>query len=255
MASDSGGTGTGSDAGDDRRRDDERDGSDSSCSGSVTLRDAPGPSRDFPSPAPNISLGPPIHPPPPVLPYLYPPGLYPPGHPFAPPISLFSNAHAAMNHGLLFNAQLALAAQHPALFSHYQNLAHTSPNHQFQPGSPAGLHPHMKASAHRFAPYSLPQTNLGGSPLGSAFEQVTPGNFGHNRSLSSSPAAKGTRRSASPPLRPTSASPPPSNPPPSPKQPTANTNELKSIEKMVNGLDVKHIVSSSNNGDVMVIDK
>jgi T-box protein 2 len=242
-------SGNGSDAGDDRRRDDlERDGSDSSCSGSVTLRDAPGPSREFPSPAPNISLGPPIHPPPPVLPYLYPPGLYPPGHPFAPPISLFSNAHAAMNHGLLFNAQLALAAQHPALFSHYSNLAHPhSP--QFSHSNP--MHHQLKSgSTHRFTPYTLPQTNLvGGSPLGSAFEQVTPGNFGHARSLSSSPSGK--RRSVSPQPRPSTASPRP-EPEMSPKatQP-ANSNDLKNIEKMVNGLDKM----ATNNGEVMMVDK
>lgn len=263
MSSDSGGNGGGSEAGDDRRRDDlERDGSDSSCSGSVTLRDAPGPSREFPSPAPNISLGPPIHPPPPVLPYLYPPGLYPPGHPFAPPISLFSNAHAAMNHGLLFNAQLALAAQHPALFSHYSNLTHPhSP--QFPPSNP--LHHQMKTGAtHRFTPYTLPQTNLvGGSPLGSAFEQVTPGNFSHTRSLSSSPSGK-TRRSVSPQPRPSSTTPPPAVTPVeacTPKaaaQPSANSNDLKNIEKMVNGLDVKQLAASStasNNGDVMMVDK
>lgn len=254
MSSESGGNGGGSEAGDDRRRDDlERDGSDSSCSGSVTLRDAPGPSREFPSPAPNISLGPPIHPPPPVLPYLYPPGLYPPGHPFAPPISLFSNAHAAMNHGLLFNAQLALAAQHPALFSHYSNLTHPhSPQFASNP-----LHHQMKTgSTHRFTPYTLPQTNLvGGSPLGSAFEQVTPGNFGHTRSLSSSPSGK-TRRSVSPQARPSSVSPPPPVSVEScPKVvQSTNSNDLKNIEKMVNGLDVKQM-ATANNGDVMMVDK
>lgn len=252
MSSESGGNGGGSEPGEDRRRDDpEREGSDSSCSGSVTLRDAPGPSREFPSPAPNISLGPPIHPPPPVLPYLYPPGLYPPGHPFAPPISLFSNAHAAMNHGLLFNAQLALAAQHPALFSHYQNLAH-HPNHQFQPSNP--LHHQLKQGAHRFTPYTLPQTNLvGSSPLGSAFEQVTPGNFGHARSLSNSPSGK-TRRSVSPLPRPCSASPPPQAADTSSPKVQSNSNDLKNIEKMVNGLDAKQLAAGSN-GDVMIVDK
>ena len=81
---------------------------------------------DYPSP--NISVGPPIHPSPHLLPYLYPHGLYP-GHHGAhglhqllgqhpPPLSLFAgNAPPGIHPQLLFNAQLALAAQHP-LFGH-----------------------------------------------------------------------------------------------------------------------------------------
>lgn len=161
------------------------DGSDSSCSGSVNgssqgfrpaSRSSPqshntsgstitGANSDYP--APNISVGPPIHPPPHLLPYLYPPGLYPPHdrHAFAPPLSSLFGHQLAAGHQL-FNAQLALAAQHPALFSHYSGLA--------GPGSP--LHA-LKAGHHRFAPYSLHAGGfgVGSSPLGSAFETVTPG--------------------------------------------------------------------------------
>ncbi|KAF9417370.1 hypothetical protein HW555_005467, partial [Spodoptera exigua] len=54
-------------------------GSDSSCSAGRAPSPPAGPSR--PSPAPDVSLGPPVQPP--LLPYLYPPSLYPP--PFFPP--------------------------------------------------------------------------------------------------------------------------------------------------------------------------
>ena len=222
----------------------ERDGSDSSCSESVggstggAFRPTSGSPKDgtvgpASYPSPNISVGPPIHPPPHLLPYLYPPGLYPP-----PPLSLLHNPAAAMNPGLnpglLFNAQLALAAQHPALFGHYSGHAPSSPLQGMK--------------GHRFSPYSLPG-------LGSAFDAVTPGsNSGGPRSLSSSPRPRAT--SNSPPNRPSSVSPaPPAAPKHSPHTPTAiqcqtgltgvqptsssssSPSELKSIEKMVNGLE------------------
>ncbi|VEN50535.1 unnamed protein product [Callosobruchus maculatus] len=219
-----------------RRRLHDDSGSESSCSespGSTAFRPRPSspkettagpsaPSGEYPSP--NISVGPPIHPPPHLLPYLYPPGMYPGAaahSPFGPPLSLFTGAH---NPGLLFNAQLALAAQHP-LFSHYQNLAHPNPHH-LGPTSP--IHNHLKGG-HRFTPYTLPNSTTGvsSSPLGSAFETVTPSS--HTRSLSNSPSGG----KLSPPLRPSTTS---------PKPETANSpSDLKSIEKMVNGLDVKQI--------------
>ncbi|XP_060532969.1 optomotor-blind protein-like isoform X3 [Cylas formicarius] len=230
-----------------RRRLHDDSGSESSCSespGSTAFRPRPtspkdgaaGPSNSSGEyPAPNISVGPPIHPPPHLLPYLYPPGMYPgaAGPPFGPPLSLFTGAHApgGMNPGLLFNAQLALAAQHPALFSHYQNLAHPNPHH-LSPTSP--IHNHLKGS-HRFTPYSLPGANGGGggvssSPLGSAFETVTPGS--HTRSLSNSPNSTKIRAgSLSPPMRSSTTSPKP--------EAATSPSDLKSIEKMVNGLDVK----------------
>jgi T-box protein 2 len=224
-----------------RRRLHDDSGSESSCSespGSTAFRPRPSspkdtaagpsnPSGEYPSP--NISVGPPIHPPPHLLPYLYPPGIYPGagGPPFAPHLSLFSGAHGpGMNPGLLFNAQLALAAQHPALFSHYQNLAHPNPHH-LSPTSP--LHNHLKGG-HRFTPYTLPNNSgVSSSPLGSAFETVTPSS--HTRSLSNSPSGKARAGSMSPPPRPSTDSPKP--------EAATSPSDLKSIEKMVNGLDVK----------------
>nr|XP_019528217.1 optomotor-blind protein isoform X4 [Aedes albopictus] len=232
----------------------ERDGSDSNCSDSVSgstgaFRPTSGSPKESSSsagtsyPSPNISVGPPIHPPPHLLPYLYPPGLYPPHH-----LSLLHNpaAAAAMNPSLLFNAQLALAAQHPAFFGHYSGHSPSSPLH--------GL------KGHRFSPYSLP-----GSGMGSAFDAVTPGsNSGGPRSLSSSPHPRAA--SNSPPTRPISVSPTPTQNPTSPASaetgataippsaqpasmvatmPSNSPSELKSIEKMVNGLEVQHNINGN----------
>ncbi|XP_028172192.1 optomotor-blind protein-like isoform X9 [Ostrinia furnacalis] len=167
-------------------------GSDSSCSGGPRASSPPaGPSR--PSPAPDVSLGPPVQPP--LLPYLYPPSLYPP--PFFPPHQ--------MPPGLLFNL-------HPLL----QQYSLPPPPAPPAPAPPLG-------KGHRFAPYALPG-------LGSAFEQVAP----RARSLSSSPA----RRPGSPPARAASADPPP-DAPTSTTSSTPPASDLKSIERMVNGLDVE----------------
>lgn len=131
--------------------DNERDGSDSNCSDSVggggggafrpTGSGSPKENSKATSgssyPSPNISVGPPIQPPPHLLPYLYPHGIY--NH-VAPPLSLLHNP--AMNPGLFLNAQLALAAQHPALFGHSSFHSPTSPLHNLK--------------AHRFSPYHLP---------------------------------------------------------------------------------------------------
>ncbi|XP_014260091.1 optomotor-blind protein isoform X2 [Cimex lectularius] len=176
-------------------------------------------------PSPNISVGPPIHPAPHLLPYLLPysPGLYhgAGGHPVlapGPPLTSLFSSHHGVTSSLLFNAQLALAAQHPAAFFGQAAAAYT-----------AGLSPHahshsLKAASlasgvHRFSPYSLPPPSIvGGSPIGSAFETVAPGS------------------GACSPKPPT---PPPTTPSP-PKTDTSSTaSELKSIEKMVNGLEVK----------------
>lgn len=238
----------------------ERDGSDSNCSDSVSgstgaFRPTSGSPKESSSsagtsyPSPNISVGPPIHPPPHLLPYLYPPGLYPPHH-----LQLLHNqaAAAAMGPGLLFNAQLALAAQHPAFFGHYSGHSPSSPLQSLK--------------AHRFSPYSLP-----GSGLGSAFDAVTPGsNSGGHRSLSSSPHPRAA--SNSPPTRPISVSPTPTQNPTSPgstdagttttasipvvpplqppasmvtSMPSNSPSELKSIEKMVNGLEVQHNINGN----------
>ncbi|XP_053951623.1 optomotor-blind protein isoform X2 [Anastrepha ludens] len=247
----------------------ERDGSDSSCSESVggstggafrpTSSGSPkesaagGLNAAGAYPSPNISVGPPIHPSPHLLPYLYPHGLYPPPH-----LGLLHNPAAAaaamnpasLNPGLLFNAQLALAAQHPALFGHYSGHTPVSPLQ--------GL------KGHRFSPYSLPGS------LGSAFDAVTPGSNANRggpsgagdvstlgpgssgpgssiengpRSLSSSPRPRAS--SNSPPTRPISMSP---TTPPSLLKRQNSPSELKSIEKMVNGLEVQHNGSGSSAG-------
>ncbi|XP_050332224.1 optomotor-blind protein isoform X4 [Bactrocera neohumeralis] len=247
----------------------ERDGSDSSCSESVggstggafrpTSSGSPkegaagGLNAAGAYPSPNISVGPPIHPSPHLLPYLYPHGLYPPPH-----LGLLHNQAAAaaamnpasLNPGLLFNAQLALAAQHPALFGHYSGHTPVSPLQ--------GL------KGHRFSPYSLPGS------LGSAFDAVTPGSNANRggpsgagdastlgpgssgpgssiengpRSLSSSPRPRAS--SNSPPTRPISMSP---TTPPSLLKRQNSPSELKSIEKMVNGLEVQHNGSGSSAG-------
>lgn len=168
-------------------------GSDSSCSAGRAPSPPAGPSR--PSPAPDVSLGPPVHPP--LLPYLYPPSLYPP--PFFPPHQ--------MPPGLLFNL-------HPLL------QQYSLP----PPPAPPGPHGAPLGKAHRFQPYALPG-------LGSAFEQVAP----RARSLSSSPARP---RAGSPPTRAASADPPP-DAPSSTTPATPPASDLKSIERMVNGLDVE----------------
>ncbi|XP_034237200.1 optomotor-blind protein-like isoform X2 [Thrips palmi] len=251
---------------------------------------------DASNPTPRMSMGPPIQPPPHLFPYLYPPGLYQ-GAAAAfqtpSPLSLFQGAGAGlgasgMNPGLLFNAQLAMAAQH---FGHYPHL-----------GQPGGALQHqLKAAAalasgnHRFSPYQLPVpppvTSPSGSapgsfhggvsvgaesPTGSAFETVTPGS--HNSSLSacgSPPSRSPPQVSPSlPPKRPASRdlpAPPPTSrskqspPPPaagaSPPLPlqvsspsstsaTSASVELKSIEKMLNGLQQQQQESSKRNGEL-----
>ena len=137
-----------------------------------------------------VSLGPPLPPPPHLLPYLYPgAGLYPGGpslhqlsqllHPpgMLPGGSL--GAHGAggalgMSHNLLLNAQLALAAQHQLFHPHaYQNLSAASlaaaasagaagsvtpPSIHHHPtvnGASALVPPSERLRAHRFTPYSL----------------------------------------------------------------------------------------------------
>ncbi|XP_026297408.1 optomotor-blind protein isoform X3 [Apis mellifera] len=160
-------------------------------------------------PRPDVSVGPPLHPP--LLPYLYPPvpGLYPGPGPLIPPSPL--GMHGGVTPGMLFNAQLALAAsQHPALFAHYPHPL-ASPLHQLK--------------GHRFAPYTLPAPSHG-----SAFETVTPG----SRTLSP----------RSPPPRPPTGSPTPT---PAGLGPSGGSSagELKSIENMVNGLQEKRRRSPS----------
>ncbi|XP_034181665.1 T-box transcription factor bifid isoform X2 [Osmia lignaria lignaria] len=166
----------------------------------------PGPTGSE-GPRPDVSVGPPLHPP--LLPYLYPPvpGLYPGPGPLIPPSPL--GIHGGVTPGMLFNAQLALAAsQHPALFAHYPHPL-ASPLHQLK--------------GHRFAPYTLPAPSHG-----SAFETVTPG----SRTLSP----------RSPPPRPPTGSPTPTA---GLTSSSSSAGELKSIENMVNGLQEKRRRSPS----------
>lgn len=169
----------------------------------------PGPTGSE-GPRPDVSVGPPLHPP--LLPYLYPPvpGLYPGPGPLIPPTHL--GLHGGVTPGMLFNAQLALAAsQHPALFAHYPHPL-ASPLHQLK--------------GHRFAPYTLPAPSHG-----SAFETVTPG----SRTLSP----------RSPPPRPPTGSPTPTGGNALTSTTSSSAGELKSIENMVNGLQEKRRRSPS----------
>lgn len=211
-----------------------------------------------------MSFGPPIPPSPHLLPYLY-PGMYAGGSglggPLCPPaLSPTTN--------LLFNAQLALAAHHPgSLFTQaYLQGAAATGNHPFKMSG--GLSAAAAAAGlGRFHPYHLGLHHHPASSVGSAFETVTPGRCSSAGStpplapldLQSPPAANGgavsLRRSSSPPSLPAPPSlplpppppPPPSSqprsapavksPPPPPRASSNPTSELKSIEKMVNGLD------------------
>lgn len=204
---------------------------------------------DYPSP--NISVGPPIHPSPHLLPYLYPHSLYPPGastHPLLnPSAASLSGLFSTHPSSLLFNAQLqALAAS--AAISNQQSAAFFAYQHHQQ----SLKHQHANLSLNRYSPYNL-SNHLLSSSL-SAFEQVTP----HNNNNTSNKIRE--LNSKSPPSRTRTPSPRTSSPhsnnnvhsprnSPSPvsirsskHSPSATSvNELKSIEKMVNGLDVQKL--------------
>ncbi|XP_065201564.1 optomotor-blind protein-like isoform X3 [Planococcus citri] len=198
-------------------------------------------SSDYPSP--DISVGPPIHPPPNLLPYLYPHGLYPgvAANPLLSSSPLFgtgAGTHPAtgMNPSLLFNAQLALASQNP-FFSH---AYHALNSHQQQQNH------HLKAAAlasgaHRFAPYSLPIVPPGltsNSSIGSAFDAVLP-NLSNRGSSPSSPTLQSSNKVKSPSVSPKSDKSLMSPKLSSSASNNSPLNELKSIEKMVNGLESK----------------
>ncbi|KAK3933315.1 Optomotor-blind protein [Frankliniella fusca] len=248
----------------------------------------PGGLSSLDNPAPRMSMGPPIQPPPQLFPYLYPPSLYGGAAAFqAPsPLSLFGPGGAAgaglgasgMNPGLLFNAQLAMAAQH---FGHYPHLGQPGGALQHQLKAAAAL-----ANNHRFSPYQLtppvapPVTSPPGapypvsvgaeSPTGSAFETVTPRSAcgspptrsppqvspslplkrPASRELPSAPPPSRSKPSTPPP--PSSSPTPPSSmplqvPSPSSTSTTSASVELKSIEKMLNGLQQQQ---EKRNGDV-----
>jgi len=189
-----------------------------------------------PYPSPNISVGPPLHPGPHLFPYLYPHGLYTPPH-----MGILHNTAAALNPGrlnpgLLFNAQLALAAHHPALFGHYSNH------------NPSPL---QTLKNNRFSPYNLPGS------FGSAFEAVIPGsktkqstNLPSDESVSensktSRDSSKQENLSSSPKLIQRSCSISPASVQTQITQ-MDTACEIKHIEKIVNGIDVKNSTDSAD---------
>ena len=205
-------------------------GSESSCSESMTIQRLPSnTTNDYPSP--NISVGPPIHPGPHLLPYLYPASAAAAAA-AAAAASLYSAAAvAAANNNdffsnvptsasnLLLNAQLALAASNQ---QHQQHL--------FFPGANVSAHQPMEAAAHylytqpnffknsvRFSPYSLP----------SAFDAISAHKI-KERHCSTPPHN-------SQPTTPTTMV----TTPASSTSSTTPSSELKNIENMVNGLDEK----------------
>lgn len=213
---------------------------------------------DYPSP--DISLGPAaLHQSPSLIQYLYPHGFYPGasvGNPLLTTSSLFGAgaAHpaAGMNPSLLFNAQLALASQNPFL-SHAYHALNSHQQQAAQPASPHNHH-HLKAAAlassvHRFAPYPLPLVppSLSSSASGgSAFDAVLPGlssRAGAGGSSPSSPSLHSTKLVRSPSVSPKSdksaatLSPKMAGSGATPTTASGTLNELKSMEKMVNGLD------------------
>jgi len=147
----------------------------------------------------------------------------------------------AMNPSLLFNAQLALASQNP-FFSHFHALNNQQQqqqqNHSLKAASA------LASGMHRFAPYSLPivpHSLANSSSLGSAFDAVLP-------SLSnrgSSPSSPSLQKIKSPSLSPKSDKSLLSPQQLSSASANSTLNELKSMEKMVNGLD--STASANNN--------
>lgn len=216
---------------------------------------------DYPSP--NVSFGPPIPPSPHLLPYLY-PGMYPGGSGLGGPLCPSALSPTT---NLLFNAQLALAAHHPgSLFTqaYLQGAAAgggignagVPGGHQFKMTS-GGLAAAAAAGLGRFHPYHLGLHHPHHpSSVGSAFETVTPGRCSSAGStpppapLDLQSPTNGGRQQTSPPTLPAlpgqqkhqqlQQQPPPRQSSLSPSQRhhrAAASSELKSIEKMVNGLD------------------
>lgn len=215
-----------------------------------------------------MSFGPPIPPSPHLLPYLY-PGMYPGGSALGGPLCPSALSPTT---NLLFNAQLALAAHHPgSLFTqaYLQGAVAGSGGgggghggggggggvggHPFKITT-GGLQAAAVAAAGlgRFHPYHLGLHHPHHpSSVGSAFETVTPGRCSSAGStpppapLDLQSPTNGGRRTSSPqpPARRSSVSPPPSSSSSQRHSRTSSANapasssELKSIEKMVNGLD------------------
>ncbi|CAL8115688.1 unnamed protein product [Orchesella dallaii] len=261
--------------GENQRRDDsDRDISDSGSESGGAFRPT---ARDLDHPSPNISLGPPLQPP--MLPYLYPPNLYsgapglpPLGPPPSLPMSLFGPG-----------SQHASAASLPPslLFNHIlqQQLFHGGYPLAAPPVSlassigPALLSDRLKA--HRFLPYplippatasssstsSLSSTStsvLGGGSL-SAFETVTPSSHTSPKHSPRPTVEPTTAVESSNVLSPVShphrmssllsSCIPGQTTQTSPQASQQHPSELKSIEKMVNGLDIKPDMIKSESVD------
>ncbi|XP_050544921.1 optomotor-blind protein-like isoform X3 [Daktulosphaira vitifoliae] len=189
---------------------------------SPSEKDSAGPSgpahspSDYPSP--NVSFGPPIPPSPHLLPYLY-PGMYPGATGLGGPLCPSALSPTT---NLLFNAQLALAAHHPGSLFTQAYLQGAAGSHPFK--MTGGL-----SNLSRFHPYHL-GLHHNPSSVGSAFETVTPGRCSSAGStpppapLDLQSPTNGRHKSPTPERKPQTGNPTPSS-------------DLKSIEKMVNGLD------------------
>lgn len=250
----------------------------------LSVHTGPGHSpSDYPSP--NVSFGPPIPPSPHLLPYLY-PGMYPGAPGLGGPLCPSALSPTT---NLLFNAQLALAAHHPgSLFTqaYLQGAAAGSGvggggvgagNHHPFKMTTGGLAAAAAAGLGRFHPYHLGLHHPHHpSSVGSAFETVTPGRCSSAGStpppapldLQSPSNGSGGRQTSPPPQssRPLSSLAAQQQPPPrqssvSPSQrhhrtPSNNnppaSSELKSIEKMVNGLDSSSAVATATTADEQV---
>lgn len=172
---------------------------------------------------------------------------------------------------LLFNAQLALAAHHPGSLFTQAYLQGAAAGGGVGGGHPfkmtGGLAAAAAAGLGRFHPYHLGLHHPHHpSSVGSAFETVTPGRCSSAGStpppapLDLQSPTNGGRMQTSPPPQPPSLSaqhlqPPPRQSSMSPSQrharsasnnpPVPASSELKSIEKMVNGLDSSSAVVST----------
>uniref|UniRef100_A0A2S2PUJ4 Optomotor-blind protein n=1 Tax=Schizaphis graminum TaxID=13262 RepID=A0A2S2PUJ4_SCHGA len=242
---------------------------------------------DYPSP--NVSFGPPIPPSPHLLPYLY-PGMYPGGPGLGGPLCPSALSPTT---NLLFNAQLALAAHHPGSLFTQAYLQGAAAGGGTGGGShPFKMTSGLAAAAGlgRFHPYHLGLHHpLHPSSVGSAFETVTPGRCSSAGStpppapLDLQSPTNGGGRQTSPSQQPPLPPPPPPaqsspaaaqlQPPPrqssvSPSQrqhhhhrtatanqPSPTSSELKSIEKMVNGLDSASAAPSAADEQVVAIVK
>lgn len=198
-------------------------------------------------PSPNMSVGPPAPPAPSpssLYPFLFHPGFY---------------QHLASGFNpMLLNAQLALAAQHNPLFASAYAHHLNNPNIMAASSAQHLLSPNDRLRQHRFSPYSMPPGSPSSSPLlAAAPPRTSPSSPKSPWTTPASPPRTSPSGSAfhtvlpkkisspTPPPQsssPSSDSPPPpkklltsSSPPPSLGSPS--TNDIKSMENLVNGLN------------------